>query len=185
LDRAVEVFWRKGYQGASLSDLTAAMGINRPSLYSAFGDKEALFHKALARYAEGPSSYLRLALQEPTARAVAERMMRGAVNVGTDEDTPPGCMWVRGTLSCGDPGGRLGKEMAAQRIEGEARLRKRFEQAVAEGDLPVGTDIAALARYVMAVNFGLSVLAATGATRRALLRVIALALQAWPTKPAR
>ena len=185
LDRAVEVFWRKGYQGASLSDLTAAMGINRPSLYSAFGDKEALFHKALARYAEGPSSYLRLALQEPTARAVAERMMRGAVDVGTDEDTPPGCMWVRGTLSCGDPGGRLGKQMAAQRIEGEARLRKRFEQAVAEGNLPVGTDIAALARYVMAVNFGLSVLAATGATRRALLRVIALALQAWPTKPSR
>jgi AcrR family transcriptional regulator len=66
LDRAVEVFWRKGYQGASLSDLTAAMRINRPSLYSAFGDKEMLFHKALARYAEGPSSYLRLALQEPT-----------------------------------------------------------------------------------------------------------------------
>jgi hypothetical protein len=75
--------------------------------------------------------------------------------------------------------------MAAQRIEGEARLRKRFEQAVAEGDLQVGTDIAALARYVIAVNFGLSVLAATGATRRPLLRVIALALQAWPTKPSR
>ena len=185
MDRAMEVFWRKGYEAASLSDLTAAMGINRPSLYSAFGDKEALFHKALARYAEGPSSYLRLALQEPTARAVAERMMRGAVDVGTDEGTPPGCMWVRGTLSCGDPGGRLGKQMAAQRVGGEATLRKRFDQAAAEGDLPVGTDIAALARYVIAVNFGVSVLAATGAKRRALQKVIGLALQAWPSKPSR
>jgi AcrR family transcriptional regulator len=101
----MQVFWREGYQGASLSDLTAAMGINRPSLYATFGDKEALFHKALVRYAEGPSSYLRRALQEPTARAVAETMMRGAVDVGTHTDTPPGCMWVRGTLSCGDPGG--------------------------------------------------------------------------------
>jgi AcrR family transcriptional regulator len=181
----MEVFWRKGYEAASLSDLTAAMGINRPSLYSVFGDKEGLFRKALARYAKGPSSYLRLALQEPTARGVAERMMRGAVDVGTDEDTPPGCLWVRGTLSCGETGGRLGRQMAAQRIAGEARLRKRFERAVAEGDLPAGTDVAALARYVMAVNFGLSVLAATGATRRPLLRVITLALRAWPTKPSR
>jgi AcrR family transcriptional regulator len=185
LDRAMEVFWRKGYESASLSDLTAAMGINRPSLYSTFGGKESLFHKALARYAEGPSSYLRLALEEPTARAVAERMMRGAVDVGTGKHTPPGCMWVRGALSCGDPKGRLGMQMAAQRAEGAAKLRKRFERAVAEGDLPPGTNVAALARYVATVNFGLSVQAATGATRKALLRVVALALQAWPTKPPR
>ena len=181
----MEVFWRKGYEAASLSDLTAAMGINRPSLYSTFGDKEALFHKALARYAEGPSSYLRLALQAPTARGVAERMMRGAVDVGTHEDTPPGCMWVRGTLSCGDPGDRLGKQMAAQRLEGEARLRKRFEQARAEGEFPPGTDVAALTRYVMTINFGLSVQAATGATGKTLLKVIELAMLAWPTKPLR
>src|SRR6516165_10435871 len=73
LDRALQVFWRKGYEGASLLDLTEAMGINRPSLYAAFGSKEALFRRALDRYAEGPSAHVRAALEEPTARAVAER----------------------------------------------------------------------------------------------------------------
>jgi len=181
----MEMFWRQGYEATSMSDLTGAMGINRPSLYSAFGDKKSLFHKALARYRDGPSSYLRLALEERTARAVAERMMRGAVDVGTDARTPPGCMWVRGTLSCGDPEGPLGKQMAAQRLEGETRLHKRFGRAVADGDLPKGTDVSTLTRFVMTVNLGLSVLAATGATRTALLGVVALALEAWPTRPTR
>ena len=72
LDRALEVFWRKGYEGASLPDLTRAMGINRPSLYAAFGSKEGLFRRALDRYAEGPAGYVAGALAEPTARAVAE-----------------------------------------------------------------------------------------------------------------
>ena len=71
LDRALQVFWRKGYEGTSLSELTKAMGINRPSL-AAFGDKEALFHKVLDRYAEGPAAYAMEALKEPTALAVVE-----------------------------------------------------------------------------------------------------------------
>src|ERR1700682_5422195 len=77
LDRALRVFWRKGYEGASLSDLTRAVGVNRPSLYAAFGDKEALFRKALDRYLNGPAAYHRHALQEPTARAVVARLLRG------------------------------------------------------------------------------------------------------------
>src|SRR5438132_8746393 len=90
LDRALQVFWRQGYEGASLSELTRAMGINRPSLYAAFGGKEALFRKALDRYAEGPAGYVRDALAAPTARAVVERMLRGAVALQTDPKTPPG-----------------------------------------------------------------------------------------------
>src|SRR5437667_7843838 len=77
LDRALEVFWRKGYEGTSLPDLTRAMGINRPSLYAAFGNKEELFRKALDRYVQGPAGYVRQALNEPTARAVAERLLGG------------------------------------------------------------------------------------------------------------
>src|SRR5436309_10294414 len=84
LERALEVFWQEGYEGASLSDLTRAMGINRPSLYAAFGDKEALFRKVLDRYAGGPSAYVREALGEPTARAVVERLLRGAAEGLTD-----------------------------------------------------------------------------------------------------
>jgi AcrR family transcriptional regulator len=181
LDRAMHVFWRKGYLGTSLSDLTEAMGINRPSLYAAFGNKESLFRKALDRYADGPSAYLREALQEPTARLVAERMMRGAVELGTSLDNPPGCLWVHGTLSCGDPADPVAQELSARRASGEANLRKRFKRAIAEGDLPADADAAALARYVVTVNCGLSIQAATGASRPELLRVIKTALQAWPT----
>src|ERR1700738_3561065 len=88
LNRAVEVFWRKGYEGASLSDLTKAMGINRPSLYAAFGDKESLFRKVLDRYDSGPAGYVREALNQPTARAVVERLMEGAAELGTASSNP-------------------------------------------------------------------------------------------------
>src|SRR5438067_5604399 len=100
LDRALQVFWHKGYEGTTLSDLTQAMGINRPSLYAAFGNKEALFRKALDRYGEGPAAYVRAALEEPTARAVAERLLLGTVEGLTDPGHPTGCLMVQGALSC-------------------------------------------------------------------------------------
>ena len=178
LDRAMQVFWRKGYLGTSLSDLTDAMGINRPSLYAAFGNKKSLFRKALDRYLKGPSAYLSEALREPTARAVVERVFHGVVDLLTDPDTPTTCMWVHGALSCGDD--PLRKEFAAQRVAGFAELRTRFQRAITEGDLPVNADVDALAHFVQTVNFGLTVQASTGATRKELLRVVAVALQAWP-----
>src|SRR6266478_1585181 len=84
LDRAMKVFWRKGYEGASLPDLTRAMGINRPSLYAAFGNKESLFRKAIDRYVAGPACHVREALEQPTARAVVERYLRGSIDLITD-----------------------------------------------------------------------------------------------------
>src|SRR3954463_3624794 len=84
LDAALAVFWRKGYEGASLPDLTEAMGINRPSLYAAFGNKEELFRRAVDRYVEGPACFLRKALAEPTARAAAERLLAGGIELATD-----------------------------------------------------------------------------------------------------
>src|ERR1700691_2548703 len=101
LDAAMREFWRKGFEGASLADLTKAMGINRPSLYAAFGDKEALFRKVLDRYADGPARYVREALQEPTARAVMERLLRGAAEISADRHSPRGCLMVQGALACG------------------------------------------------------------------------------------
>src|SRR5437588_3573741 len=98
LDRALKVFWRKGYEGTSLPDLTKAMGINRPSLYAAFGNKESLFRKALDRYAEGPAAYMREALNKPTARAVAERLLGGTIDLLTDRRNPRGCHMVHGAL---------------------------------------------------------------------------------------
>src|ERR1700731_1201666 len=102
LDAAMKVFWCKGYEGASLADLTRAMGINRPSLYAAFGSKEGLFRKALDRYAEGPSAYVLEALNEPTARAVAERLVAGSADLLTHPRNPHGCLLVQGALACGE-----------------------------------------------------------------------------------
>ncbi|MHC5764277.1 MAG: TetR family transcriptional regulator C-terminal domain-containing protein [Nostoc sp.] len=107
-------------------------------------------------------------------------MMHGVVDLGTDPRNPPGCLWVHGTLSCGDPADPIRQELSARRESSEDSLRKRFEQAILEGDLPADSDPAALARFVVTVNCGISVLAATGATRTELLRVVETALQAWP-----
>jgi AcrR family transcriptional regulator len=178
LDCAMQVFWRKGYLGTSLSDLTNAMGINRPSLYAAFGNKKSLFRKALNRYFKGPSAYLNDALQEPTARAVAERLFQSVIDLLTDPQTPTTCLWVHSALSCGDD--PIRKEFAVQRAGAIAGLRKRFKRAIAEGDLPADTDADALAHFVLAVNFGLTVQASTGAIRKELLRIAEFALKAWP-----
>jgi AcrR family transcriptional regulator len=178
LDRAMQMFWQKGYLGTSLSDLTDAMGIERPSLYAAFGNKKSLFRKVLDRYSKGPSAYLSEALRKPTARAVVERMFHGVVDLLTDPHTPTTCMWVHGALSCG--GDPLRKEFAAQRVAGLEELRARFRRAVTEGDLPNNADTDTLASFVQTVNFGLTVQASTGATRKDLLRVVSAALQAWP-----
>src|ERR1700742_1531975 len=92
LEAAMRVFWKRGFEGASLTELTEAMGINRPSLYAAFGDKAALFHEAVTRYGVGPGRYVRRALGQPTARLVAETLLRGAVANATDAANPGGCL---------------------------------------------------------------------------------------------
>src|SRR5947199_5777311 len=96
LDRALAVFWRRGYEGATLDDLTAAMGINRPSLYAAFGDKERLFRRALERYVSGPAGYVHTAMSRPTAREAAEALLAGTVALLTDPHHPGGCLVVQG-----------------------------------------------------------------------------------------
>ena len=161
-----------------------AMGINRPSLYAAFGNKEALFRKAIDRYVEGPACHachVREALGEPTARAVVERLLRGGIEVIASSRNPRGCFMVQGALACGDTADSVRREMAKRRAAGEAALRKRFERALAEGDLPRGADPADLARYVVTVTHGIAVQAAGGATREELQRVAELAMRAWPT----
>ena len=180
LDRAIEVFWEKGYEGASLSDLTQAMGINRPSLYAAFGNKEALFRRALDRYACGTTAFIQQALREPTARAVVERFLRQTADHLGNRKGPRGCLIVQGALSCGDEADPIRQELISRRAAIMAMLRKRFEQAKSEGDLPANSDPAGLARFVTAVTHGMSVQAVNGATRAQLKQVVDIALRAWP-----
>src|SRR4051812_50142989 len=110
LDRALEVFWARGYEGATLPELTKAMGINRPSMYAAFGNKEQLFRKALDRYATGPAGYVCAALEAPTARAVVEKLFQGAINSQSNPKNPRGCLMVQGAMACGDDAAPIQRE---------------------------------------------------------------------------
>jgi AcrR family transcriptional regulator len=180
LDRALEVFRRKGYQGASLPDLTRAMKINRPSLYAAFGNKESLFRQALDRYAAGPASYVRQALAQPTARQVIEQLLNGAYKSLTDPTHPPGCLMVQGALSCGQSADPIRRELISRRAILQSALTRRLTRARSQGDLPKAINPADLSRFIVTLIHGMSVQAAGGATRPQLRRVARMALSTWP-----
>jgi AcrR family transcriptional regulator len=181
LDQALHLFWRKGYEGTSLADLTRAMGINRPSLYAAFGDKEALFRRALDRYADGPAAHVRAALDQPTARAVVDHFLRRMADLITNPRNPAGCLNVQGALACNASAEPIREQLALRRAAGEKALRQRLKRAKAEGDLPRDANPTDLARYVATVAHGMSVQAAGGASRSQLRRVVQTVLRAWPT----
>jgi AcrR family transcriptional regulator len=180
LERAMRVFWEQGYEGASLTDLTAAMGITRTSMYAAFGNKEDLFRKALERYSAGPAAYGTRALEEPTARAVATAFLHGAVDTTTDPDRPSGCLGVQGGLAAAPADRAVRDFLADWRNDACSRLKDRFQRARDEGDLPPTSDPGLLARFLMAVSSGIAVQAASGAGRDELHRVADAALQSWP-----
>jgi AcrR family transcriptional regulator len=180
LDQALKVFWKKGYEGASMPELTKAMGINRPSLYATFGNKEELFRKAVQRYVDGPAGYIGKALAAPSAREVAQQLWQGGIDVSTCPENPTGCMILRGSMGCGDAAEKLKQELVSLRAMGAQKLRERFEQAAAAGELPEGISAADLARYVLAVMHGISMAATGGATREELMRVKEIALNNWP-----
>jgi AcrR family transcriptional regulator len=180
LDRALDVFWRNGYEGTSISDLTAAMRINPPSLYAAFGNKAELYRKALDRYIEQRTNFWNEAFEAPTARGVVEHLLREGANFLTEECNPGGCMLVRGAMSCSEAEAALKRELAARRKVGEVRLRERLERAKAEGEMPADLDPIDYARYIMVVLEGMSVSSAGGATRKDLHKVADMTLRAWP-----
>jgi AcrR family transcriptional regulator len=184
LDLALQVFWRKGYEGASMADLTETMGITKPSLYSAFGNKEELFRKALDRYVDGPGGYFQVALAKPTMRAVVEHLLYESADAVTDPNHPPGCLAVQGALSCGDAAESIKQELMSRRAKSEQDLRQRFERAIAEGDLPQGSDATDLAAYLSAILQGMAVQAAGGTTREQLRKIAEMALRTWPPSPA-
>ncbi len=181
----MKIFWQKGYEGTSLADLTAAMGINRPSLYAAYGNKEALFRKALDKYIKESSTFLRRSMEQPTSHAVVEHLLLSSADGVTCPDNPHGCLTVRCALASGEAADSIRLELVKRRADGESILRKRLERAQSEGDLPAESNPADLARYVMTVHQGMSVQAAGGASRSQLHRVVKTALQAWPSSASR
>lgn len=181
LRRAMEVFWRHGYEGTSLSLLTSAMGIGGPSLYAAFGSKEELFREAVELYeaTEGPDA--RRSLEARTAREAVERMLRGNVVDYTDPHKPPGCMIVLAATTGTVDNEGVRSFLAEQRRAGEDALRRRLLRGVDDGDLPPATDVDALAAFVTTVQQGLSIHARDGAPRATLDAVVDHALAVWDT----
>jgi AcrR family transcriptional regulator len=176
----MQVFWQKGYDHTSLTDLTEAMGINPPSLYAAFGDKASLFRAALDRYQQlEATTYVNDALAQPTARAFVERLLRGAADNQTNV-RHPGCLMVQGALIGRSSDSAIQREVRRRRARGETLVRERLVRAQREGDLPANTNPRALARFVVAVIRGMAVEAGAGATRKDLELIIRTAMQAWP-----
>ncbi len=182
LDAAMHLFWTHGYEGTSLRDLTEAMGLNRPSLYAAFGNKEALFRKALDLYEREKLAYVGSALEAPTARGVAERMLRGALDIMTSACDPHGCLGVISMVTCSDYAASIKEEVLARRASSEAAMLRRFERARDEGDLPDSIDPAGLARYLSAIMQGMAVQAGGGASRADIENLIETSMQVWPTR---
>jgi AcrR family transcriptional regulator len=180
LDRAMTVFWRQGYEGASLADLTREMGINPPSLYAAFGSKEGLFRAVLERYDARRKEFMDRVLAAPDARAVAQYYLEGVAEFAADTSgrNPPGCLLLQSGLSCGDQ--VIPEELARHRAEKETALRERLTVAREAGDLPENADAAALARYLIAVSNGICVQATAGASAEELRGIARMALAAWP-----
>lgn len=181
LDAALCVFWRKGYEGASYTDLTQATGVERPALYAAFGNKEALFRRALERYYERYMDYIPVALEQPTSREVAAYLLRGAAELTTRYPDRAGCLGIQGALAGSDDAEPIRRALIDARARGEASLRDRFERAKQEGDLPETADSAVLAAFVCAVLHGMAVQAKAGFSREVLDAIVDQALSTWPS----
>jgi AcrR family transcriptional regulator len=181
LTAALKVFWRKGYDGASLTDLTDAMGITRPSLYCAFGNKEALFKSALDLYEREKLAFIDTALSAPTAYEAVERLLTAGCTAYSDPDTP-GCMGVNSVLSNqGVASDAIRQELTSRRLDTEGKLRARFERAKAEGELG-DADPSSLAMFVMTIAQGIALQAGMGVPREGLGQVVETALKAIPRK---
>ncbi len=180
LAAALRVFWTKGYEGASLTDLTEAMGITRPSLYAAFGNKEALFRKALDLYEREKLAYIGQALEAPTSREVVERLLHGALAMQTSDCEPKGCMRVLTSVSCGPEAASIRADLMERRQSSQKALCDRMHRAKAEGDLPEGTDVDGLCAYVGAILGGMSIQAQSGAPRAQLEALVETSLKMWP-----
>jgi AcrR family transcriptional regulator len=186
LEAAMLVFWRKGFLATSMNDLCDAMGIRSPSLYAAFGSKEALYLEAIEHYAKtiGPSVWDRL-MAGATARAGVENLLQAAVEVLPEcGATPAGCMVTLGALSEECPGA-IGDTLRKVRLDCLEMLRSRLNAAVSAGELPASTDVDRYSRFYLGVYQGLAVQARDGATAAELKGIAETAMAAWPGTPKR
>lgn len=180
LERAMLTFWRHGYETSSINDLTAAMGITAPSLYTAFGDKKQLFLEAMRLYAGSPYDIEQALAEAPTSRQAAQQMLSAAAVAFTGELTPRGCLLASATASGSSASADVQAQVAHVREDIQNRLKRRIDQDISLGLLPAETASESLASLVIAVIQGMSVLARDGQDRHALLAIARAAINAWP-----
>jgi TetR/AcrR family transcriptional regulator, copper-responsive repressor len=181
LERAIDVFWRHGYEATSVSDLTAAMGINPPSLYAAFGDKEKLFLEAIERYQQQRrQSLTKIFDAAPTAEEAVHRVLQEAARELAGSSHPRGCLLVMSDTNCSDAASHVQSDLAQRRAAMKAGLKARIDRGAAAGELPRGTDTAALAEFYSTVFQGMAMQARDGATPKRLLATAEAAMRAWP-----
>ncbi|WP_155060681.1 TetR/AcrR family transcriptional regulator [Streptomyces blattellae] len=179
LEKAIMAFWEHGYEATSVSDLTRAMGIGTPSLYAAFGDKQALFAEVVSAYGTRYGSFSDRALaEEPTARAAVARVLREAAAEYTAVGRPHGCLVVHAAINCSSPA--VEASLRERRNAGIAAFERRIRAGVAAGELPADTDAASLARHTGAMLQGMSQQARDGASREELESLAEIAMTIWP-----
>jgi AcrR family transcriptional regulator len=179
LDAAMAVFWDKGFEGTSIADLTEAMGINPPSLYAAFGDKESLFLEAAERYQQTRSEGCPYT-EEATARGSIERLLTFMAHDLSSSTHPRGCLMVMAAATAGSSSPKMQKALADRRALAKRRLKERIEEGLERGDVPPGTDAAALADFYATVIAGMSLQARDGASRKILLATVERAMMVFP-----
>jgi len=180
LQTALELFWRKGYEGTSITDLTDSMGITKPSLYGTFGNKEELFRMALQRYEENYMAFFWSALEQPDARTVAFDILRGFVNAQTESCNPGGCLVVNAAGACSDAALEIHKTIVERIQVGQKALARRFERAKREGDLPTDCNSEDLARFILTIAQGTAVQASSGVSRDEVYRTVDIAMKSFP-----
>ena len=181
LGAALRVVWTKGYEGASLTDLTEAMQITRPSLYAAFGNKEALFKQALDLYETEKLSYVGAALAAETARGVARNLLYGAIDTVTGGDCR-GCMGVIASVACQSVEESIRDDVTRRTESSRNAMVARMQRAIDEGDFATPVEAEAITRYLMAVMQGMSVQAGSGASREQLQQVADATMAIWPSR---
>jgi len=186
LEKAMHVFWERGYEAASVADLTAAMGVTPPSLYTAFGDKERLFLEAIEAYGKGPGGFGARALaEEPTARQAVQRLLEEGAAELTRDCQPHGCMMVMATTNCSLAAEHLQAALAKRRALYVKDREDRIQRGIDQGELPPETDAGALANFYSMVYQGMSMQAKDGASRESLLESARMAMRSWPATPDR
>ncbi len=180
LVRAMEIFWEKGFEGTSMVDLTAGMGIGAPSLYAAFGSKEELFRAAVTLYVQTDGSDIWAAISKAdTAYGAIEGFLMETAHKFSRPDKPSGCLVVLSALHSTDGNEALRAELIKKRLQNTADLAGRLAKGIESGELQPGTDVDMLARFYVTVQQGMSIQARDGADRATLEEIARSALAAW------